>query len=321
VGRYLLRRLAITVPILIGITIVTFIMVNLAPGDPVSALINPEAAATLGPDWVEQQREKLGLNDPLPVRYLRWSSELIQGNFGYSTQDRQPIADKIFGRIGPTLRLMITVQLISLLIAVPVGIISALRQYSFLDYFVSVMGFAAISIPSFFLALGGIYVFGLKLGWLPTAGMQTIGGDGSSFLDAVHHLILPATVLGLANAAPLIRYVRSSMLEVVRQDYVGVARAKGLSESAVILRHAARNALIPLITVVALGLPAIVGGTVIIETIFAWPGMGQLAITAVRARDYPMIMALNLIVASLILASNLLADVLYAVADPRIRYE
>ncbi len=319
-GRYLLRRLAITIPILIGITIVTFIMVNLAPGDPVAAMINPETAAILGPEWVDQQRDKLGLNDPLPVRYVRWMGELVQGNLGFSTQDRQPIADKIFDRIGPTLRLMITVQLISLLIAIPVGIVSALRQYSFLDYMVSILGFAAISIPSFFLGLGGIYVFGLKLGWLPTAGMQTIGGDGS-FWDAVHHLILPATVLGLANAAPLIRYVRSSMLEVVRLDYVGVARAKGLSERQVITRHAARNALIPLITVVALGLPAIVGGTVIIETIFAWPGMGQLAITAVRARDYPMIMALNLIVAGLILASNLLADMLYAVADPRIRYE
>jgi peptide/nickel transport system permease protein len=244
----------------------------------------------------------------------------LQGNLGYSTQDRQPISDKIIDRIGPTLRLMLTVQLISLAIAIPIGIISALRQYSFLDYLVSVLGFAAISIPSFFLALGGIYIFGLRLGWLPTAGMRTIGED-PSFWDSVHHLILPAGVLGLANAAPLIRYVRSSMLEVVRQEYVGVARAKGLSERAVILRHAARNALIPLITVVALGLPAIVGGTVIIETIFAWPGMGQLAITAVRARDYPMIMALNLIIATLILTSNLLADVLYAVADPRIKYE
>ena len=206
------------------------------------------------------------------------------------------------------------------MIAVPIGIISALRQYSVLDYVVTILGFAAISIPSFFLALAGIYIFGLKLGWLPTSGMVTIGAE-PSLRDALSHLILPASVLGLASAAPLIRYVRSSMLEVVRQDYVGVARAKGLAETAVILRHAARNALIPLITVVALGLPAIVGGTVIIESLFAWPGMGQLAITAVRARDYPLIMALNLIVATMIIASNLLADVLYAVVDPRIKYE
>jgi peptide/nickel transport system permease protein len=305
--------------VLIGITMVTFAMVNFAPGDPVSAMINPEAAGSLGPEWVEQQRENLGLNDPLPVRYLRWGQEILQGNFGYSTFDREPVADKIIERIGPTLRLMIAVQIISLVIALPVGVLSALRQYSFLDYLISMLGFAAISIPSFFLALAGIYIFGLELGWLPTSGMRTIG-EKSSFLDLLHHLVLPAFVLGLANAAPLIRYVRSSMLEVIRQPYVNVARAKGLSERAVIYGHAARNALIPLITVIALGLPGLFGGAVIIETIFAWPGMGQLAIAAVRSRDFPVIMALNLVIATMILLSNLLADVLYAVVDPRIKY-
>jgi peptide/nickel transport system permease protein len=318
-ARYLLRRIVISIPVLIGITIVTFAMVNFAPGDPVSALISPEAAGNLGPDWVEQQREKLGLNDPLPIRYLKWGQEILQGNLGYSTLDRQPVADKIVDRIGPTLRLMIAVQLISLVIAIPVGVISALRQYSMLDYIISVLGFAAISIPSFFLALAGIYIFGLELGWLPTSGMRTIGEE-ESFLDLLHHLLLPAFVLGLANAAPLIRYVRSSMLEVIRQPYVNVARAKGLSERSVIYGHAARNALIPLITVIALGLPGLFGGAVIIESIFAWPGMGQLAIAAVRSRDFPMIMALNLVIATMILLSNLLADVLYAVADPRIKY-
>jgi len=320
VAKYLSRRILLSIPILFGITIVTFVMVNLAPGDPVSAMINPESAGTLGPEWVEQQRDKLGLNDPLPIQYLRWTGQLLQGNLGYSTQDRQPIADKIVARIGPTLRLMVTVQILSILIAVPIGIISALRQYSKLDYFVTILGFLAISVPSFFLALIGIFVFGLRLNWVPTSGMRTIG-EPTTFLDSLHHLILPASVLGLASAAPLIRYVRASMLEVIRQDYVGVARAKGLQESAVILRHAARNALIPIITVIALGLPGLLGGAVIIESIFAWPGMGQLAITAVRARDYPMIMALNLIIAAMILAGNLLADVLYAVVDPRIRYD
>jgi peptide/nickel transport system permease protein len=244
---------------------------------------------------------------------------LLQGNLGFSTQDRQPVADKIVARVGPTLRLMVAVQLISLLVAVPVGVLSALRQYSVLDYLVSVLGFAAVSIPSFFLALAGIFVFGLHLGWLPTSGMRTVGEE-ASFVDFVQHLTLPAFVLGLTNAAPLIRYVRSSMLEVIRQPYVDVARAKGLSERAVVYGHAARNALIPLITVITLGLPGLIGGAVIIETIFAWPGMGQLAIAAVRARDYPTIMALNLITASLILLSNLLADVLYAAVDPRIKY-
>ena len=319
-GKYLLRRLVISVPILFGITVFTFLMVNLAPGDPVAALIDPETASQLGPEWYELQRARLGLDAPLPVRYVRWVTQLVQGNFGFSTFDRLPVLDKIGARVWPTLYLMITVQIISLSIAIPVGIISALKQYSFLDYVVTVFGFAAISIPSFFLALGGIYIFSLKLGWLPVANMRTLGQE-PSFGNYIHHLILPATVLGLANAAPLIRYVRSSMLEVVRQDYVRVARAKGLGEWVVIMSHAARNALIPLITVVALTLPALLGGTVIIETIFAWPGMGQLAISAVRNRDYPMIMALNLIIATLILLSNLLADLLYAVADPRIKYD
>jgi peptide/nickel transport system permease protein len=319
-GKYLLRRLMISLPILFGISIFTFLMVNLAPGDPVSALINPETAAQLGPEWYALQRERLGLDAPIPVRYVRWISEIAQGNFGYSTFDRLPVLDKIGARVWPTLYLMLTVQLISLSIAIPVGIISALKQYSAIDYTVTIFGFAAISIPSFFLALGGIYIFSLQLGWLPVANMRTLGQE-PSIGDYLSHLVLPATVLGLANAAPLIRYVRSSMLEVIRQDYVRVARAKGLGEWSVIMSHAARNALIPLITVVALTLPAILGGTVVIETIFAWPGMGQLAISAVRNRDYPMIMALNMIIATLILLSNLLADILYAAVDPRIKYD
>lgn len=318
-GQYLLRRLAISVPLLIGITLGTYIIVNLAPGDPVSALINPEAAASLGPDWVASQRAQLGLDKPLPVRYALWVRELLRGNLGYSTQDRQPIAHKVWIRIGPTLRLMGSALLLSLIISLPIGILSALKQYSLLDYIVTVLGFAAIAIPSFFLALVGIFVFSIKLGWLPTASMNTVGKP-ATFLDTLHHLILPATVLGLAEAAPLIRYIRSSMLEVVRQEYVAVARSKGLPERVVIYRHALRNALIPVVTVVALRLPILLGGTIIVETIFAWPGMGQLAIAAVQARDYPVIMAINLITAVMILACNLMADILYAVIDPRIKY-
>jgi len=319
VGQYLLRRLAISIPVLIGITLGTYLIVNLAPGDPVTALISPEAAASLGPDWVAVQRAQLGLNKPLPIRYALWLRELAHGNLGYSTQDRQPIGHKVWVRIGPTLRLMGSALLMGLLISLPIGILSALKQYSLLDYIVTVFGFAAIAIPSFFLALVGIFVFSIKLGWLPTASMNTVGKP-VTFLDSLHHLILPATVLGLAEAAPLIRYIRSSMLEVVRQEYVVVARSKGLQERVVIYRHALRNALIPVVTVVALRLPILLGGTIIVETIFAWPGMGQLAIAAVQARDYPVIMAINLITAVMILTSNLTADVLYAVIDPRIKY-
>jgi peptide/nickel transport system permease protein len=188
-----------------------------------------------------------------------------------------------------------------------------------LDYGATVLGFAAISVPSFFLSLAGIYLFALKFPILPAAGMVTVGQE-PTIADALWHLVLPAVVLGLAEAAPLIRYTRSSMLEVIRQDYVRTAHAKGLRERTVIYQHALRNALIPLVTVIALGLPRLLGGTIIVEAIFAWPGMGTLAITAVRGRDYPVIMAINLITAVTILMSNLLADLIYAVIDPRIKY-
>lgn len=318
-GRYILRRLLISIPVLFGITLVSYLIVSLAPGDPVSAMVNPEQISALGPGWLEERRDELGLNDPLPVRYGKWMVEVAQGNLGYSFTDRQPISDKISERIWPTVKLMMTVQVLALLIAVPIGILSAVRQYSILDYIATIFGFAAISIPAFFLALAAIYIFSVKLQWLPSAGMSTIG-QPPSLVDSIKHLILPATVLGLGQAAPLIRYTRSSMLETVRQDYVRVARAKGLAERWVIGRHALRNALIPLVTVVALSLPQLLGGTVIIEEVFSWPGMGTLAIKAVRGRDYPTIMAINLIGAVAVLVSSLIADIFYAWIDPRVSY-
>jgi peptide/nickel transport system permease protein len=318
-GRYILRRLLISIPVLFGITLVSYFIISLAPGDPVSAMVNPEQISELGPGWLEERREELGLNDPLPVRYGKWLSQVVQGNLGYSYIDRQPIADKISERIWPTLKLMMTVQILALMIALPIGILSAVKQYSLIDYLATIFGFAAISIPAFFLALAAIYVFAVKLQWLPSAGMATIGKP-PSFADSAKHLILPAVVLGLGQAAPLIRYTRSSMLETIRQDYVRVARAKGLNERAVIGRHALRNALIPLATVVALTLPQLLGGTVIIEQVFAWPGMGTLAIKAVRSRDYPVIMAINLIGAVAVVASSLAADIFYAWIDPRVSY-
>ncbi len=318
-GRYILRRLLIGIPVLFGITLVTYLIVSLAPGDPVSAMVNPEQISELGPGWLDQQRAELGLDKPIPVRYGLWMKEVAQGNLGYSYTDRQPVADKLSERIWPTVKLMLTVQILALIIAVPIGIISAVRQYSLIDYIATIFGFATISIPAFFLALVAIYVFSIQLRWLPAAGMGTLG-EPPTFVDSLKHLILPATVLGLGQAAPLIRYTRSSMLETVRQDYVRVARAKGLSERVVISRHALRNALIPLVTVIALTLPQLLGGTVIIEQVFSWPGMGTLAIKAVRGRDYPTIMAINMIGAVAILFSSLIADIIYAWIDPRISY-
>jgi peptide/nickel transport system permease protein len=304
---------------LLGITLAVYVIISLAPGDPVDALINPEAVAALGPEFREQQREALGLNKPIIVRYGIWLKEAAHGNLGYSFMDRQSIATKIDERLVPTLGLMSTALLLAIVVAVPLGVLSAIKQYSLIDYTATVLGFAAVSVPSFFLGLAAIYVFALKFPILPAAGMVTVGQPGS-LADTLWHLALPALVLGLAEAAPLIRYTRSSMLEVIRQDYVRAARGKGLRETTVIYRHGLRNALIPLITVIALGLPRLFGGAVIVEAVFAWPGIGTLALTAVQSRDYPVIMAINLISAVTILLSNLLADVIYAVIDPRIKY-
>lgn len=318
-GRYALRRLLLTLPVLFGISVATFAMVSFAPGDPATALLNPEQMARLGPEWVEQRKEALGLNKPVPVRYLLWLRELARGNLGYSYQDGQPVTAKIGERLWPTAKLMLTVLVIANAIGIPLGVLAAVKQYSVLDYAAGILGFAAVSVPSFFLALGLIYVFSLRLEWLPTAGMNTVG-DQPTLLDSARHLVLPALVLGLAQAAPLIRYARSSMLESVGQDYVTVAREKGLHERVVIVRHALRNVLIPLVTVLALDLPALFGGTVIVEQVFAWPGMGTLAIASVFGRDYPTIMGITLIGAAMILLCNLLADVIYAFVDPRIKY-
>ncbi|MBV9897258.1 MAG: ABC transporter permease [Chloroflexi bacterium] len=316
---YLLRRLAISIPVLLGITLAVYVIISLAPGDPVDALVNPEQVAALGPDFREQQRQALGLNQPIIVRYGIWLREAAHGNLGYSFVDRRSIAAKLGERVLPTLGLMSTALILAIIVAVPLGVLSAIRQYSLIDYTATVLGFAAISVPSFFLSLAGIYMFALKIPILPAAGMVTVAQPWS-VADFVWHLALPAVVLGLAEAAPLIRYTRSSMLEVIRQEYVRAARAKGLRESAVIYQHALRNAMIPLVTVIALGLPRLFGGAVIVEAVFAWPGIGTLALTAVQARDYPVIMAINLISAVAILLSNLLADMIYAVIDPRIRY-
>jgi peptide/nickel transport system permease protein len=318
-GSYILRRIMISIPVLIGITLATYMMANLAPGDPVTALLNPEQIANLGPDWVEQQKEALGLNDPLPVRYLLWLKETATGNLGYSSADRLPVSEKIGERLWPTIKLMSTVLVVSVVVGVPLGVLSALKQYSWIDYLLTFGGFITVSIPSFFLALVLIYVFSLKLDWLPTSGMYTLGQE-RTIVDSVLHMILPALVLGLAQAAPLIRYTRASLLEAIQQDYVTVARAKGVAEHSVIVRHALRNALIPIITIIALNIPMLLGGTVVIEQVFSWPGMGTLAITAVQSRDYNVLMGINLIAASMILLSNLIADALYAMVDPRIKY-
>lgn len=315
---YIVRRVAVSLPVLLGITIFTFLFINLAPGDPITAMIPPNEMARLSKEGVEARRKELGLDKPLPVRYAIWVGELVRGNFGYSYAERRPVIDIIGDRLGPTLELTATSLALSLLIAIPLGIVSALRQYSLLDYLLTILSFISVSIPAFFLALGAIYVFSLRLGVLPTSGTRTVGQPWQ-LGDHLEHLLLPMVILSLERVGPFMRFVRSSMLEVIQQDYVTTSRAKGLAERTIIVRHALRNALIPLITIVGLTLPGLFGGAVLLETIFAWPGIGWLSVSAVFQRDYPVLMGLGFISAAIILTSNLLADICYVIVDPRIR--
>jgi peptide/nickel transport system permease protein len=316
-GRYILRRLIISIPVLLGITIITFFAYNLAPGDPIDAMIDP--TVVMDPSDLTRLRESLGLDQPIIVRYGIWLREALQGNLGYSYRSGEPVLERIGRRLPATLQLTVTSLIIAIGLGIPLGIFSALKQYSRFDYILTVFAFGGISIPSFFLALGAIYIFALKLKLFPSHGM---GDPDASFFMAsrLQHLVLPALVLGLDRVAGFLRYTRSSMLEVLGQDYMVTAKAKGLAGNIIVIRHGLRNALISIITIIGLSLPAVFGGSVIVEAIFAWPGMGQMAITAVTQRDYPVLMGVALVSSVIVLASNLLADIAYAFADPRIRY-
>lgn len=317
---YILRRLAISAPILLGLTVVTFLFTELMPGDFVDALVPPTAIVAYTPEQLEAMRENYGLNKPAYERYLIWLRELVRGNLGHSLTSGAPVRDEILARLPATLQLTASSLLFGIIVGTLLGIIAAVKQYSWLDQLLTVLGFFWISTPSFVFAIGGIYLLSLKLPLFPTSGMANYG-EATTFLSRVHHMILPATVLGLGSVASFMRYTRGSMLDVIRQDYITVARAKGLNEKAILLTHALRNALIPVITIIGLDIPYLIGGTVIIEFIFAWPGMGTYSLGAITARDYPVIMGVNFMVALVVLLSNLITDITYALVDPRIRYE
>jgi peptide/nickel transport system permease protein len=313
---YIIRRLLITIPIIFGVTIINFLIINMAPGNPVEMMIDPN----LSQEDIEARKDALGLNAPLYVQYFSWLMNLLKGDLGFSMSTFEPVTQIISERLGPTILLMGTALFIGLLIAIPLGIISATKQYSKLDYFVTGGAFMGISIPNFFLGLGLIYIVSLQLNLLPTGGMVTLGGD-NGLADRILHLILPSVVLGIGIAGKKIRYVRSSVLETLGQDYLRTARAKGLREFIVINKHGLRNALIPIITVIGLEIPLLLGGAVIIEQIFQWPGIGQLTISSIMSRDYPTLMGLNLLAAVIVVSANLLTDIVYSLVDPRIKYE
>lgn len=301
------------VPVLILISIGIFILVRLAPGDPVMMQLDPELASSSS-DYVERRRAELGLDRPVPIQYLAWAGEVAQGNLGFSFVSRRPVLDMVAERILPTLRLMGTGVGIALVISIPLGIIAALRKNSMADYATAVVSLSAISIPNFFLGLSAIFVFGLVLGWLPTAGM----GPGG-FWESVQYLIMPAGILGFGLSGPLVRYVRSGLLDELNRDYIQTAIAKGASRTRVVVRHALRNSLIPLITVIAIYVPQLLAGAVVLEQIFAWPGMGRLVLNSIGQRDYPVIIGFTMFVGLLVVLFNLIADMLYAVSDARIR--
>jgi len=319
-SRYIFRRLLVSIPVFLAITVVVYGLYALSPGDPVADVLGEEAMLRMTSEQIEGVRHQLGLDQPWTVRYLIWLSRAARGDLGYPLRGSLPVAELIAERVGPTLLLMGTALLLALLLGIPMGILMALKQYSWLDYVVTVLAFAALSIPAFFLGLGFIYVFALKLNILPTYGMQTIGAP-FSLVDRLAHLIMPAAILGLFHAGVWARYARSSMLEVMRAEYVTTARAKGLTERAVIIRHVFRNALLPLVTIVSLSLPGLLGGPIVTETIFQWPGLGMLAWRATLNRDYAILMGITLVSTTMILLSNLIADIAYALVDPRIRFD
>jgi peptide/nickel transport system permease protein len=313
---YLLHRLLHGITVLIGVSLLVFIAVELAPGDVVDAMLPPESFSSEAAK--EQMRERYGLNDPAPLRYVQWLGRTATGDLGYSLTSSQPVIDDILRRLPATLQLVGFAMAISIVIGVSSGIIAAIRQYSATDYLVTFFSFVWLSIPGFFLGLLLIYVFAVQLKWFPVFGATSPSAQ-YPVLDRLHHLILPGLTLGLELAAALTRYTRASMLDVLHADYLRTARAKGLQERAVVTRHALKNALIPVITVIAVRLPYLIGGAVIIETVFQWPGLGTLMLNAATQKDYPMVMGLALIITGVVVASSLLADLAYSLVDPRIR--
>lgn len=312
---YLIRRTLILIPLMIGLSIIMFALIHAAPGDPVVAMMGPTAASN--PRYVEQARANLGLDQSLPRQYITWLTNLLHGDFGTAyTFGNKPVIDLIGDRLWNTVVLQGIALFLGILIAVPVGIVSATRQYSKTDNAVTVFSFIGLALPNFWLALLLQVWVAVKLGWLPVI---STGQANAPFPERIKYFVLPVLVLVLPNIAYFARFMRSSMLEVKNQDYVTVARAKGLPNKTVLYRHSLRNALIPMITVIGLQLPAIIGGAVIIEQIFAWPGLGDLAVKAIGQRDYPVILAITLLSGAVVMVVNLLVDVFYAIADPRVR--
>lgn len=318
-GQYILRRLILIPILLIGITALDFTFINLAPGDPITSMIDPQEMRLLTKDDIERRRKELGLDQPIPVRYVIWLKEVVGGNLGHSYVKAQPVSRLMVTGIRNTILLMTLSLIFTTIVGVVLGIISALRPYTWIDYTLTALSFSGVAMPSFFFALILIFIGALKLGWFPTSGLITPGVP-PTITDQLRHMVLPLIALSIGGTASLLRYTRSSMLEVLQEEYIMTARAKGLASFVVNLRHAFKNAALPLITILGLHIPGLFGGAVIIETIFSIPGIGSTMVEAMNNRDYPVMMGGILLSGVTVLFSNLLADISYAFADPRIRY-
>ncbi len=320
--KYIWQRSLHLIPTLVGISLISFFLMQLAPGGPIDQIadLNPKVT----PEVKERIRKDLGLDQPILVQYGRWLVRLAKLDFGVSLKDNRPVIQKIMERLPATLLLNTLSILLMVLLAIPIGFFAAIKARSLFDRCMTIFVFLGFSVPTYAVALLAMIVFGLELGWLPISGLSSLSWAPVPLwmktLDVLHHLVLPTLVLGLTSLAGLSRYMRSSMLEVIHQDFIRAAQARGLGFWRVFGVHALRNALIPLITLLGLMLPDLIGGGVIIETIFAYPGMGRLGYEAIMTRDYNLIMAITVISAGLTVLGNFLADLLYAYADPRIRY-
>lgn len=314
-GKYILKRILIAIPVLIGITIIDYGIMCMA-GSPLAMLQGPRVSESA----LEAKKIALGLDKPFYVQYFIWLGQLLHGNMGYSVKSYQSVSSMIGSHLGPTLLLMGVSLIISLLIAIPAGIYSAIHQYSKGDYTVVTLSFLGSSVPSFFLSLLLIYIFTVKLKLLPSSGMSTLGTKGS-VSDVARHMVMPVIVLAASMAGSNIRYIRSAVLEILQQDYLRTAWSKGIGRFKVIYKHALRNALVPIVTVIGMEIPVLFGGAIIIEQVFSWPGLGLMTMSAISNRDYPVIMGVCLLSAVVVLAGNLVTDILYALVDPTIQLQ
>jgi peptide/nickel transport system permease protein len=318
-GRYIIRRVLQAIPLLFFLSIAMFGLIRLLPGGPEAVFYNPHLTA----EGRASLRASFGLDDPLPIQYLKWLTSALTGNFGSSFNTKEPVAAILARRFPATLELFGTAFFVALTLAILIGVISAVRQGTLTDYSLTILAYIGISMPAFLLGLFLQDLFGVTLHWLPTSGTASYGyalSPFDAFIDHLEHLILPVTALSILFIAGWSRYMRSSTIEVVKQDYMRTARAKGVASAPLLFRHALRNAVIPLITIVALDFGAIAGGATITEGVFAWPGMGLLFLDSLTRRDYPVLIAMLVLSAFFVIAFNLIADILYAVMDPRIRY-